>query len=154
VCEKNLEAARGPPELLLGVGLDRLRRVAHRKHLGDEDSPPSPLVQHQRGPHVLRLRVGVHAADVDDGRAPEHHIGAYAERGVEAIPAGLNEAIEHRLHVAGALGDGAGARVAVGLRRLHECELVVGEEGQRLFDEVGLRHEVGVEDHKELARGE
>ncbi len=154
VGEEDLEAAGGPPELLLGEGLDVVGRVAHREDLGDEDRLPAALVHHERRPDVLRLRVRVDAVDVEHGLAPEHHVGAHAERGVEAVLAWLDEAIEDRLHVGGALGDDRVRLVAVALGGLHERELGIDEERKRVLDEVGPGDEVRVEHREALALGE
>ena len=92
------------------------------QRLGDVDRLPAPLVQHQRGPDVLGLGVGVDAADVVDRGPPEDHVRADAERGVEVVATGLDELVEDGLHVAGAAGHHVD-QVAVGLRRLDEGDV-------------------------------
>ncbi|MPM66128.1 hypothetical protein SDC9_113035 [bioreactor metagenome] len=107
-------------------------------------------MQHQRGPHVFGLRLGIHAADVEHRRPAEQHIGANAEGSIEVITARLDEAVEHRLHVPGTPGDDV-AHVAVGLRGLYEGHRGVHHERQGLLQELRPRHEVRVQDHEEVA---
>ena len=85
--------------------------------------------------------------------AAEDHVGADAERGVEVVPARLDEPVEDGLHVAGAAGDD-GVEVAVHLRRLDEGDVLADEERQRLDEEVLLGDEVRVEDGEVLALGD
>ncbi len=150
VRQQDLEPACRPALLLLREALDGLRGVADGEHVGDVDAAPAALVQHQRGPHVLGLGVGVHAPDVVDGRPAEHDVGADAEGRVEVVPARLDEPVEHGLHVAGSAGDDR-REVAVGLRGLHEGDVLADEERHRLEQEVLLGHEVGVEDGEVVA---
>ena len=150
--QQDLEAAGRPAQLLLGVGLDGLGGVTDGEGACEVDAAPAPLVQLERRPDVLGLGVRVDPADLVHRVAPEHHVGADAERRVEVVATGLDEAVEDGLHVARAAGD-HGVQVAVGLRRLDEGHVVVGEERQDLLDELGPRHEVGVEDGEEVTLG-
>ena len=150
--QQDLETSGRPAQLLLGVGLDGVGRVADRQGAAQVGAAPTTLVQFQGRPHVLRLGVGVDAADLLHGRPTEHHVGADAEGRVEVVATRLDEAVEDRLHVARAAGDHR-VQVAVGLGGLHEGHGVVGEEGQHLLDELGAGHEVGVEDAEEAALG-
>ncbi len=151
--QEDLEAAGGPAQLLLGVGLDGLRGVADGERLGDVDRLPATLVQHQRGPHVLGLGVGVDATDVVDRGPSVDHVRADREGGVEVVATGLDELVEDGLHVARTAGDQVD-QVAVGLRGLHEGDVVVDEERHRLDQELRLRHEVGVQDDEEVTLGD
>ena len=144
-------AAGRPAGLLLGVGLDVLGGVAHRQDGGDVDRVPAALVQLHRGPHVLGLRAGVDPADLGHRRAAEDDVGAHAEGRVEAVLARLDEGVEDGLEVAGAARDEI-VDVAVDLRGLNERHLLLGEERQRLDEEVRGGDEVGVEDDEEVAR--
>jgi hypothetical protein len=144
VREQDLETAGRPAKLLLGVVLDRLRRIADRQHVGDVDTAPAALVQHQRRPHVLRLGVGVDSADVVHRGSPEHHVGTHTEGSVEVIASGLDEAVEDGLHVARAARHEV-PEVAVTLRGLHEGDGRIGEEGHGLNQELRPGHEIRVE---------
>ena len=72
---------------------------------------------------------------------------------VEAVLAGLDEPVEHGLHVARTAGDQV-VQVSVGLRGLHEGDIRLREERHRLVQEIRGGHEVGVQDDEELAGGD
>ena len=153
VLEQDLERTGRPAQLLLAVRLDGLRGVADREHGTGVDGLPAPLVEQDGGPDVLGLGVLVDAADVGHRVAPEHHVGAHAERGVEPVLARLDQRVEDRLQVAGAAREHR-VQVAVGLRTLHERDLVGGEVRHGLVEELRLGSEVRVEDDEELPLGE
>ena len=122
-----------------------------RQHRGDVDGLPAPLVQFERRPDVFGLGVGVHATNVVDGIPAEDNVGSHAERGVEPVASGLDEPVENGLHVSGTARDDV-VQVAVGLRGLHESDLVIDEEREGLDQELAFGHEVSVEDHEVLRR--
>ena len=151
--EQDLEAAGRPAQLLLGVRLDGGRGVPDGQHGGDVGGLPAILVQLQRGPDVLGLRLGPHATDLLDGGAAVDHVGADGEGRVEAVLARLDEPVEHRLHVAGTAGDQV-VEVSVGLRGLHEGDIGFREERHRLVQEIRRGHEVRIQDDEVFTRGD
>ena len=151
---RDLDRALGPAELLRLEGRHLDGQLGRRGDLGQVDEAPAAQLRPVRQIHVLGQGVVVPAAGVDDGRAPPQPGGAVeVEEAAGAVAAGVlhdEVAVEHQ-----GLRLGQRREVAVDVlpAALHHRDLGVEEVVHGALQDVGVGHEVGVEDEHQLALG-
>ncbi len=145
-----LDGALRPPVLLRLEGVHLHRHFGRRNQAGHEDEPPAAQLRAVAEVEVLGQRVVLPAARIGDRLAPpDARRAVEVEEESRAVPAAVLEhevrVEQDRLH----LRQQRVVLVDVPPARLHHGDLRIAEEIDRALQEVGGRHEVGVEDGDE-----
>ena len=150
-----LDRALGPAVLLRLECAHLHRQLGRRHHVRQKDEPPagklSPVAQIQ----ILGQRIVLPAAGrFDRGPPPDAGRAVEVEEASAAVPAPM---LQHEVPVEEErLQPGKQRVAAVGVppTRLDHADSRVREGTDGALEELGRRHEVGVEDCDQLARGE
>ena len=148
--EGSLEAACGPAPLLPAICIDRDGQLFRHHQVLEVGGLPAAQLRAVAEVEVLGERGRAPATRVRDRGAPPHAGGAGEVREVSARGAHslLDQEVEVDRQRLQSREPGV-ALVEVPPARLHETDRIVGKHANRPAQEVGRRHEVGVEDRDE-----